>query len=76
MIRDGERVLFSKSCTGLSKGDMQSCQGCQQLGSNEHLERIVSRIKDGVHENTPFAYFGFGGLQEILQQKKQQVEFY
>ena len=76
MIRDGEMMLFSKSCTGLSKGDMRSCQGCQQLGGNEHLERIVSRIKDGVHENTPFAYFGFSGLQEILQRKKQQVEFY
>lgn len=55
---------------------MRSCQGCQQLGGNEHLERIVSRIKDGVHENTPFTYFGFSGLQEILQRKKQQVEFY
>ena len=76
MVRNGEMVLFSKSCTRKAKGKARYCQACQQLCGNEHLERIVSRIKDGVHENTAFAHIGFSGLQEILRRKNQQVEFY
>ena len=66
MVQNGEMVLFSKSCTRIAKGKVQSCQACQQLCENKHLEGVVSRIKDRVHENTAFAYVGFSGLQEIL----------
>jgi hypothetical protein len=40
------------------------------------LEKIVSQIRNGIHENTKFAYYGFGGLHEILQRKNQRIEFY
>lgn len=30
----------------------------------------------GIHENTGFAYHGFGGLQQILHRKNQRIEFY
>ena len=76
MIWNGEMVLFLTSCTGIEEGKVQSCQPCQQLHRNKTLEKIVSWIKDGVHENTNFAYLGFSGLQEIFQQKNQQIEFY
>ena len=75
-IENGEMDLFSTSCTGTAEGKARSCRACQQLRENENLEKLVSRIKDGVHENTPFAYLGFSGLQEMLRRKNQQVEFY
>ncbi|KAF8884586.1 hypothetical protein CPB84DRAFT_1850634 [Gymnopilus junonius] len=33
-------------------------------------------MTDGVHPNAPYAYHGCGGLQELLQQKNQEIEFY
>ena len=75
-IRNGEMVLFSTSCTGTVEGKAKSCRPCQQLHRNENLEKIVGRIKDGVHENADFAYLGFSGLQEMLRRKNQRVEFY
>ena len=33
-------------------------------------------MKDGVHANVPYAYHGFSGLQEIINRKNQQIEFY
>ena len=33
-------------------------------------------MKDGVHTNAPYAYHGFSSLQEIINWKNQQIEFY
>jgi len=33
-------------------------------------------MKEGVHANVPYAYHGFSGLQEIIDRKNQQIEFY
>jgi hypothetical protein len=34
------------------------------------------RMKEGVYANSPHAYYGFSSLQEIIQQKNYQIEFY
>ena len=76
MIRNGEMALFSTSCTGMTEGKAESCRPCQHLHRNQNVEKIVTRIKDGVHENTDFACLGFSGLQDILRGKNQRIEFH
>jgi hypothetical protein len=74
-IRSGKMSLFSQGCTGMAN-EATPCRQCEQLCTNQVLEKIVSQIKNGIHENTEFAYHGFGGLHEILQRKNQRIEFY
>jgi len=33
-------------------------------------------MKEGVHTNSSHAYYGFSGLQELIQRKDHQIEFY
>jgi hypothetical protein len=77
-VKNGTMVLFAQSCAGfkLSDGDAKRCQSCMQLEHNTMLEGIVSRIKNGAHENIGFTYLGFGGLSEMLHRKNQRIEFY
>jgi hypothetical protein len=75
-IQNGKMSLFSKGCTRMTEEETRSCRPCQQLRTNQNLENIVSRIRNRIHENTDFVYHGFSGLQEILQRKTQQIEFY
>jgi len=66
--------LFATGCSGhLLKGS-HSCQACQNLSKNKNLEGILTRIKDGVHENANFQYHGFGGLIELLRRKNVHIE--
>jgi len=75
-LKNGMMKLFARSCRGLSEGSGTACRPCRQLVKNETLENILTRIEDGVHENTGFAYHGFSGLQEMLRRKNQLIEFY
>jgi hypothetical protein len=40
------------------------------------LQGILTRMENGIHENTGFAYHGFGGLQQMLHRKNQRIKFY
>jgi len=60
--RDGF-FLISHLCTGIV-GTNGRCRGCDDLGNNEYLQKIVARFTDGIHENTPLVYQGLGGLIE------------
>jgi hypothetical protein len=75
-VKNGVMTLFARSCSGKVKAGATSCIACQHLVRNVYLEGIITRIKEGVHENTPFAYFGFSGLLELLRRKTRQIEFY
>ena len=75
-VRNSVMTLSARSCTGFSEGDRQLCRPCQQLIRNGTLEGILRRMDEGVHENSPFAYYGFSGLQELLRKKNQLVEFH
>jgi hypothetical protein len=69
-------TLFAWACSGKSVEHLDSCQPCQELVKNSSLEGILTRMKEGVHANSPHAYYGFSGLQEIIQRKDLQIEFY
>jgi len=74
-IQSGKMSLFSQGCTGMTD-EARPCQHCQQLRTNQVLEKIVSQLENGIHENTQFAYYGFSGLHELLLRKNQRLEFY
>lgn len=75
-LKNGVMKLFARGCCGLSEGSSPACRACQQLAKNENLEHILTRMEEGVHENTGFAYHGFSSLQQMLLRKNQQIEFY
>jgi len=62
-------TVFAQACSGQSVDHLDSCRLCQQLVKNSSLEGILTRMKEGVHANSPHAYYGFSGLQEIIQRK-------
>jgi len=69
-------TLFALACSGQSVECLETCRPCQQLVKNSNLEGILTRMKEGVHTNSPHAYYGFSGLQELIQRKDHQIEFY
>jgi hypothetical protein len=60
-------TLFMQACSRWSVKHLESCQPCQQLVKNSTLDGILMRIREGVHVNSPHAYYGFSGLHEIIQ---------
>ena len=76
MVKNSAMSLFARSCTGYSEGESLACQPLQRLPKNKTLEGVLARLAEGVHENANFAYHGFSGLQEMLHQKNQQINFY
>lgn len=76
MIRNSEMTLYARSCTGQPGKRAKSCRPCQHLRENKSLEGILTRLKDGVHENATFGYHGFSGIHEVLHRKNRQIEFY
>ena len=63
--------LISHMCTGVAgrNGQCVRCDACNDLRNNEYLQKIVARIKNGIHENTPLIYNGVGGLIDIVHRK-------
>ena len=76
VLKNGVMKLFAHGCHGSSEGVGVACQPCQQLIKNKTLEKILTWMEDGIHENAGFAYHGFSGLQEMLHCKNQLIEFY
>lgn len=74
-LKNGTMRLFARNCSGSSGPPGSTCRPCQQLVKNERLENILRRM-EGAHENTGFAYHGFGSLREMLQRKNRSIEFY
>ena len=69
-------ALFANRCRGLCTGITNCCQDCRDLGRNERLEEILSRMEHGIHENAPFIYHGIDGLIHLLQRKNERIDFY
>jgi len=76
MMKNSVMTLFARSCTGSPEGESVACQPCRQLLNNNVLEGVLIRMAEGVHENAIFAYHGFSGIQEMLHQKNQQIDYY
>jgi len=72
MCRDGF-FLISHLCTGVAGGNGQ-CKQCDNLGNNGYLQKIVTRITNGVHENSALVFHGIGGLIDIVHQKMQTID--
>jgi DnaJ-class molecular chaperone len=64
--------LVSHLCTGLVERNGQ-CKQCDGLHSNEHLQKIDARFRNGVYENTNLVYHGMGGLVNIVHRKTQTI---
>ena len=73
-LRNGVMSLFARTCTRLAKNGGDSCQPCQLLRRNKALEKILTRMEEGVHEKAVYAYYGFLALAELLCRKTQQVQ--
>ena len=67
-------VLRAHACKKTVKEDIKTCQQCRQLERGGFLPGIVKRIVDGVHENTPLAYYGAGRLVEVVRRKDRQIQ--
>ncbi|KAF8802080.1 hypothetical protein BYT27DRAFT_7226487 [Phlegmacium glaucopus] len=60
-LRNGMMALFSWTCITFVNA------------KNKTLEKILTRINEGVHENAGYAYYGFSGLSEVLHCRTQQL---
>ncbi len=76
MFDDQGLTLFMLACSRQSVERLETCRPCQQLVKNSSLEGILTRMKEGVHTNSPHVYYGFSSLQELIQRKDHQIEFY
>lgn len=66
----GHRIsIQSIHCAGVREASSASCRACSQLLSHRIVQGILGRIKNGIHENTTYAYQPIGGLIEILRKK-------
>ena len=72
MRRDGF-FLVSHLCTSLVERNGR-CKRCDGLRSNEHLQKIDARLRNGVHENANLVYHGVGGLVDIVHRKTRTID--
>lgn len=72
-VTGGKMTLKARGCTKISMGPSSTCKECKHLAQNGHLSGILDRMRDGVHENAPFAYHGTGGLITIAREKANRV---
>jgi hypothetical protein len=69
----GVLILRSWTCDTFCRAGKEECQPCGALWNHRDLSGIIERMKTGVHENTPLAYHGTGGLVEIARRKDRQI---
>jgi hypothetical protein len=50
-----------------------ACNDCRALTSIPLYVNIMNRVRNGVHENAPLIYHGFGGLLEVARRKTEQL---
>jgi len=65
--------LITHLCTGIAGGNGW-CKGCGDLVNNDYLQKILARVSNGIHENTPLAFHGVGGLINIVHWKMQTID--
>ncbi len=72
---NGVLRLRARTCLGQldNSNDGRSCAACIKLEQESILAGIEQRANEGIHENTIFAYYGFGGLTEIVRRKNRQI---
>lgn len=66
--RNGVMVLYSSSCTKTACG-WKACSSYADLEWNKILIGIKNRMKDGIHENAPYAYHSHRGKAMIACRK-------
>jgi hypothetical protein len=64
--------LVSHSCSGLAVAG-QHCGRCNALGNNEHLNKIIARYTDGIHDNSSLVFHGIGGLVKVMHHKASMI---
>jgi hypothetical protein len=72
-LRNGVMSLSSRTCLAFIDAGGETCAPCQELRKNETLEKILTRISEGVHENAGYAYYGFSAMSELLRRRTQQL---
>ena len=73
-VTRGNLVLYATSCMRKAKRGASACSACLYLRDNDrNLERILRRLKTGVHENSRLAFHGIGGLINIVRGKTGEV---
>jgi hypothetical protein len=65
--------LQARSCTKEPVDVGEACAFCDALKSTSLYDGIIHRMEHGVHENTPLAYHGVGGLVVAVRRKIDQV---
>ena len=75
-VNTSHLVLRAISCTGwsVSSSECVSCKYCAALASNSVLQGIQGRMRDGIHENTPFQFHPYDSTVELLRRKNAQLE--
>ncbi|RDB27516.1 hypothetical protein Hypma_003767 [Hypsizygus marmoreus] len=73
-VVNGVMSLVARGCDGTPMKGREICRKCENLENNMTLTGILSRMKDGVHENAPFAYHPFSGMVEVLHRKSAQIK--
>ncbi|KAK0442553.1 hypothetical protein EV421DRAFT_1697029, partial [Armillaria borealis] len=72
---NGALLLHARTCQHQldDSNDIERCTACTMLGWDPIVEGIEKRATEGIHENTVFTYYGFGGLTEIVCWKNWQI---
>ncbi|TFY53533.1 hypothetical protein EVG20_g10072 [Dentipellis fragilis] len=74
-LRNGIFVVRSRTCSRFASTSGM-CKPCIALKTNSMLNGIIDRMKNGVHQNAPYAYHGLGGLIEVARRKNNVIDTY
>lgn len=75
-VRNRHMVLHSRTCNGTVETANTACLPCRTLARNNILSGIMERMRSGIREGTGWAYYGMGGIHELLRLKSCQIEHY
>jgi hypothetical protein len=64
--------VTSHLCTGNVEVNGH-CKACNSLGQDTHLQNIIARYTNGVHDNASLVFHGIGGLIEVVHWKMSMI---
>ncbi|KZS87177.1 hypothetical protein SISNIDRAFT_399353, partial [Sistotremastrum niveocremeum HHB9708] len=65
LVEDSIMFIRSRTCLDRVVGDAECCRSCADLMKTDVLQGILSRDKNGVHENSPHHFQPISGLLAI-----------
>ncbi|KAF8262083.1 hypothetical protein EI94DRAFT_1773276 [Lactarius quietus] len=72
----GSLLLHARKCKNRNLDKDGLCEPCRALLSNTKFRNVLSRIEDGVNENTPYKFHRLSSLTEIARKKDHTIHLF